>query len=73
MALYASTIPKPTDQQLFVETDAYDWRVWDELAIIAHYTGDKAIAKHACEKLLSDNKFPPDQRDRILLNLKLSS
>jgi glycosyltransferase involved in cell wall biosynthesis len=73
MALYASTIPKPTDQQLFVETDCYDWRVWDELAIIAHYTGDKVIARHACEKLLSDNKMPPDQRERVMLNLKLSS
>jgi glycosyltransferase involved in cell wall biosynthesis len=73
MALYASTIPKPTDQQLFVETDIYDWRVLDELAIIAHYTGDKQIAKHACERLLSENKMPENQRERVMLNLKLSS
>ena len=73
MALYASTITKPKDTVLFLEIDTYDWRVWDELAIIAFFTGQKAITKMACEKLLAEKKFPESQRDRIETNLKMSS
>jgi len=73
MALYASTITKPTGSVLFLEPDIYDWRVWDELGIIAYYCGQKEISKMACSKLLSENKFPPDQRQRIETNLRLSS
>jgi glycosyltransferase involved in cell wall biosynthesis len=70
MALYASSIPKPTNQMLFLEPDAYDWKVWDELSIIAFYCGDKALAKKATLKLLKDNLMPADQRARIEANLK---
>jgi glycosyltransferase involved in cell wall biosynthesis len=73
MALYASTITKPKETVLFLEIDVYDWRVWDELAIIAFFTGQKAITKMACEKLLAEKKFPESQRDRIETNLKMSS
>ena len=73
MALYASTITKPKDTVLFLEIDTYDWKVWDELAIIAFFTGQKAITKMACEKLLAEKKFPESQRDRIETNLKMSS
>jgi tetratricopeptide (TPR) repeat protein len=70
MIMYASTIPKPSDQALFIENDIYDWKVWDELAIIGYYTGNKEISKIACIKLLSENKFPPEQKARIEANLK---
>jgi len=70
MIMYASTISMPGDQCLFIETDIYDWRVWDELAIIAYYLGEKTLSKTACLKLLNDNKFPDDQRARIEANLK---
>jgi glycosyltransferase involved in cell wall biosynthesis len=70
MALYASTIPKPKDQLLFLEVEMYDWRVWDELSIIAYHCGEKDIARRASLKLLSDNKMPDHQRERIQTNLK---
>jgi tetratricopeptide (TPR) repeat protein len=70
MILYASTIPKPEQQVLFVESDAYDWRVWDELCIISCFTGHGETAKKACLKLLHEDKFPPEQRARIENNLK---
>ena len=73
MALYASTVPKPTDQHLFLENDVYDWRVWDELSIIAFYCGCKDLAKTASEKLISDNKAPADQMERIKNNYKFSA
>ena len=72
MAMYASTIPNPTDQHLFVETDVYEWKVWDELSIIAFYCGRKDIAKRASEKLLAENKAPPHQIERIKANYKFA-
>lgn len=72
MALYASTVPKPTDQHLFLENDIYDWKVWDELSIIAFYCGRKDIAKMASEKLIADNKAPAAQMERIKNNYKFS-
>jgi glycosyltransferase involved in cell wall biosynthesis len=70
MALYASTIPKPTDQVLFLETDVYDWKVWDELSIISFYTGHKDTAWEATKKLLSNPGVPQAQRARIIANSK---
>jgi hypothetical protein len=72
MAIYASTVPKPTDQHLFLENDVYDWKVLDELSIIAFYCGRKDLAKRASEKLIADNKAPANQMDRIKNNYKFS-
>jgi tetratricopeptide (TPR) repeat protein len=68
--LYATTIPKPIENVLFVEKDIYEWRMWDELAVIAFHTGRKDISKQAGARLLSENRFPPEQRARIENNLK---
>jgi len=70
MILYASTILKPQQQVLFVESDAYDWRVWDELTIISCYTGHLDVAKKTCLKLLHEELFPSEQRQRIETNLR---
>ena len=70
MIMYATTIAKPTANVLFIENDVYDWRMWDELAVIAFHTGRKDIAKTAGARLLTENQFPPDQRARIENNLK---
>ena len=70
MIKHASTIPKPVEECLFVETDMYSWRVFDELAIIAAFTGRMEECKNACIRLLRDNLFPEDQRARIQNNLK---
>lgn len=72
MAMYAATIAKPSTPKLFLETAVYDWRVWDELSIIAYYTGHKDISRQVTEKLISENKAPPDQMLRIKNNLKFS-
>ena len=70
MILYASSISKPAQQVLFVETEIYEWRVWDELTIVGCYTGHLDSAKSACLKLLHEKKFPPEQKDRIEANLR---
>jgi len=72
MIMYATTIPKPKVNVLFVESDIYEWRMWDELSIIAFHTGRKDIAKQAGARLLSDNLFPPEQRARIEQNMKFA-
>ena len=72
MIMYATTIPKPKENVLFVESDIYEWRMWDELAIIAFHTGRKDVSKQAGARLLSDNLFPPEQRARIENNLRAS-
>jgi len=70
MIMYASTIERPVQQVLFVESDCYDWRVWDELTIVCCYTGHLDVAKKACIKLIHEQKFPPQQKTRIENNLK---
>ena len=72
MIMYATTITKPKENVLFVESDIYDWRMWDELAIIAYHTGRKDISKQAGAKLLSENLFPAEQRARIEQNMKFA-
>ena len=70
LIMYATTIPKPTENVLFVENDIYEWRMWDELSVIAFFMGRKDIAKQAGARLLADNKFPPSERARIENNMK---
>jgi hypothetical protein len=70
MIMYATTIPKPKENVLFVESDIYEWRMWDELAVIAYHVGRKDLAKQAGARLLSDSLFPPEQRARIENNMR---
>jgi len=70
MALYASSIPKPVGTFLFLENDSYEWKVWDELSIIASYCKQFEMAKKAYIKLLSDKNYPKEQEERIKHNFK---
>ena len=65
MALYASSIQKPTGTVLFLEIDNYDWRVWDELAMASIILGKNDIAKMACTKLLKEGKLPKEHEERV--------
>lgn len=70
MCMYASIIDKPKGTFLFLESDTYDWKVWDELSIVASYTKAFDIAKMAYTRLLKENKYPPEQDARIRENFK---
>lgn len=72
MAKYATSIPKPSNQMLFLETEMYDWRVWDEFSIIAYYTGHQEEAYSASKKLLNTPSLPETQRARIIANSKFA-
>jgi len=70
MSLYASTIVKPEGTLLFLEIDNYEWKVWDELSIIAFYCKALDVARMAYMKLLKEKKYPPEHEDRIKNNFK---
>jgi hypothetical protein len=69
MAVYASKIPLPSFTNLFVERDVYDWRIKDELSLIASHTNHKDVAIKTSEEIVKENKYPADQKQRLLANL----
>jgi glycosyltransferase involved in cell wall biosynthesis len=68
MAIYASSIPKPKDQALFIEHDIYDWKVWDELSLIAYYCDNKDLAIKAYYKIIENDSTPQEHLERIKKN-----
>jgi SAM-dependent methyltransferase len=69
-------LPKPQDR-LFVMQDVYQWRLLDELAVAAYWTGHYAISREAaldilgrCEK--EGVAVPAADLDRIRGNLRLA-
>jgi glycosyltransferase involved in cell wall biosynthesis len=70
-AAYASIIPMPTDNILFVDTNIYTWGVLDEIAASAAYVGKYDMGLAACNKLLSETFLPEEHRDRVTANKKL--
>lgn len=61
------TIPCPSDI-LFVQRDVYEWRLLDELAIAAYWTGRYKESEELCDKLLSDSKLPEREIERVKQN-----
>ena len=65
-----TTIPYPENDILFIAKDVYDWKMLDEFASVAFYAGDYENGQIACTKLLNDNKFEEEHKDRIINNLE---
>jgi glycosyltransferase involved in cell wall biosynthesis len=64
----AIAIPRSNDI-LFVDTAAYEWRALDELAIATYYTKKYTESAELNRRLLSESKLPNEQRARIEENL----
>lgn len=62
-----SEIPCP-DDILFVEKEIYQWRIYDELAVAAYWTGHYRESREASEKILRLPLNLPDA-ERIRKNL----
>lgn len=62
------TIPKPTEDILFVDNSVYEWGILDEIATTAFYVGKFHMGLAACEKLLSEPFLPQEHRERITNN-----
>jgi hypothetical protein len=53
LALQALRIPFPTEDVLFVESEVYRWKLWEEVMINAWYVpGHRKLGFAACERLL---------------------
>jgi len=69
-AQQAANITLPQDK-LFVDASVYEWRALDELAVAASYcVAYNDAGKAAIQKLITDNKYPTSQKERILANEK---
>lgn len=58
---------------LFIAAPVYEWMLLDEFAIAAYWTGHFKESRQASVALLQQNKFPPDQKERIEANLKFAT
>lgn len=64
----ACGIPYPVNDVLFVSKDLYEWQVFDELASTAWYAQDMHAGLIASNKLIQENKYPADQKERVSNN-----
>ena len=69
-AKIANEIPFPSFELLFVNTEDYSWRRYDELAVTAYYVENYMLSKVLNEQLLSKGLLPTNQIDRIKDNLQ---
>lgn len=70
-ARQAARIPYPNDI-LFVESEWYDWRALDELAVAAYWIGEYEESQRCGERLLEGGKLPRDHYDRVARNLEFA-
>lgn len=64
-ARMALEIPRPVEDTLFIEEIPYSWGNLDELGAVAHTVGKFHLGMQVCHKLLCENKFPPEHKQRI--------
>ena len=70
-ATAAVVIHRPADT-LFVDESVYAWRALHEYAIASYDVGQYRAAVEACERLLASPALPPDERDRVAVNLEIA-
>lgn len=66
-AQQAVALPIPADT-LFVDTSVYLWRALDELTVSSFYVGALQQGRQALQKLIQENRFPDNEKQRILGN-----
>jgi glycosyltransferase involved in cell wall biosynthesis len=66
---WASRIPVPENDVLFIDTTVYKWRIDDELSLNAYYTGHYEESASLCRKILRREDIPAADRERIIKNL----
>jgi glycosyltransferase involved in cell wall biosynthesis len=68
-AQMASQMPYPEEDILFVSEDVYKYGILDEIGSTAFYAGKPHMGYAACKKLLTENRLPEDQIERVQNNL----
>ena len=69
-AKWGVAIPYPERDRLFVARDVYQWRLLDEAAIAAYWTGGYQESLTLNRLLLDSGRLPDEQRSRIRDNLR---
>ncbi len=67
----AIKIPFPENETLFVETDIYNFRIKDELALALFYSGRTEESIKYTQELLDSSLTPENEKDRLRENLRL--
>jgi tetratricopeptide (TPR) repeat protein len=65
-------LPYPSSDRLFVNDEIHSWRLHDEVAVCAYWSGDYKASKEICEKILKTDIAEPN-RSRVMTNLKFSN
>lgn len=68
-AKIATNIPEPKNM-LFLEPAYFEWKILDELSLASFYTHKLDEFKECIIKLMSNDKLPDSERQRINNNLK---
>lgn len=68
VAFQGISIPKPPQDILFVDNDPYIWGMLDEVVSTAHSVGKFHLGLQAADKLLNENRLPPDHIERVQKN-----
>ncbi len=66
----AASLPYPTQDILFIDTNIYKWMCLDELAATAFYVHDYQLGWQACDILLRENRLPASEIERVQNNKK---
>jgi len=67
-AKIACAMQKPQNDMLFIQGAVYEWEALDEVSATAYTVGDWHTGFYATKKLLEDNLFPEEHRERIMTN-----
>jgi hypothetical protein len=50
--------------------DLYNWEIFDEVGAVAHTMNEWHLGYQVCKKLIDENLFPGEHRERIVTNFK---
>jgi len=64
----AQNIP---EEGLFIDSDIYNWKFYDEVAVCSSWCNDKPLFKLLYEKILKRDDIPQKERERIQSNLEV--
>lgn len=70
-AKQASRLPHPNGA-LFVSTPVYEWLALDELCVSSLWLGKFRTAINCATRLLNENKYPPEHKQRIESNYRFA-
>ncbi len=64
-ARHAASLQEPGGEGLFVETAAYTWRAWDEVAVSAYWTGRYAEGEQAARRAIEAHPDEPRLHENL--------